>query len=1025
MNAYLFNQLRKARPFSIVAVTTLLSTAGWACFTPDRAQQLAKSHPDPTFSAQATHSHQRSQLPFVLAESSNCEQGFADIFPCENIDLLAHIPLIDIGGGSGSDSWGWRDPQTGREYAIIGRSNGVAFVDVSDPQNVIYMGNLPRPSNVGNTVWADIKVYKDHAFMVADAVLNYGMQVFDLTQLRGITNPPVTFSATASYSGFNQAHNIAINTDTGFAYAVGGETCLGGLHMIDIREPQLPEFAGCFSADGYSHDVQCVIYTGPDTDYQQHEICFASNEDTLTIVDVSDKQNPRQLSRTSYSFTGYTHQGWLTADQQYFVMDDELDEQTFVSITGTRTITLDVGDLDNPRVAGFHRANGQSIDHNQYVVGDYTYQANYRRGLRVLHLDDAATGTMSEVAFFDTFPEGDGNGFSGAWNVYPFFPSGNILISDAERGFFLVRPSIDTGLTELNGGNGDDFTPVPIEFGHSGAWFNSERDGEGWQVEVLSADSAVSFWHTYPAGAGNSEGQFWMGGPGRIEGDQIIVDNVFSTSGPVFGPDFDPADVGRTPWGRFIIEFADCGHGRITYEGPPEFGSGTVMIERLTGNPRMPCGVDPDAFPAPVDGLPGISGNWFDPAHDGEGWFIQEVAPGVAVLSWLTYNDQGEQVWFVGVGQWNGRTLIVPRLQITRGTAFGDDFNAADVIREAWGAVQFVFLDCNTATVSYAANLAIFGQGFLEPVRLTRSQSLPCAFDPLGDLSSGQWNSRNEAPKLSELPSVVLGDAIYLGGGYQTGFRSRAEFWRFRPALNEWTQLSDLPQARDHSMMTVFAGDIYFFGGFLTQFEQAETASAWRYDPAIDEWQTITAMPGARAAGGAASVGEHIYILGGDRETIDRYTPATDSWVSFALDEAVGRDHSAVVVYQEEIWLIGGRANGRAHTAVTIFNPLTGVSRPGPSLQRGRSGFGATVHDGQIIVGGGEDFAPPETIGSVEYFNPESGLWQFAPNLPTPVHGVSAVSLDGTVYFLLGSTFTGGVNNPGVVQSYTNTPAAQ
>ena len=411
-----------------------------ACMTPERASVLGKNHPDPGFVTRIAHAHAPNPIEYRLDQATGCENGTADGFPCQAINLVGHIPLSEIGGGTGSDSWGWTDPETGKEWAIIGRSNGVAFVDVSDPGNIVYTANLPRPGDVGNNVWADVKVYKNHAFMVADAVSNYGMQVFDLTRLRDIQNPPVTLSADAEYSAFNSAHNIAINTDTGFAYIVGGDTCNGGPHMVDIRNPQSPEFAGCFADDGYSHDIQCVVYRGPDNEHNGKEICFASNEDTLTVIDVTDKSKPVQLSRTPYEQTGYTHQGWLTENQDYFIMDDELDELNQPAIDTTRTLTMDVSDLDQPALAGDHLADGASIDHNQYVVGNYTYQANYRRGLRVLKLDDLSTGSMTEVAYFDTYPEGDGNGFDGAWNIYPFFPSGNLLISDFNRGFFLVRP---------------------------------------------------------------------------------------------------------------------------------------------------------------------------------------------------------------------------------------------------------------------------------------------------------------------------------------------------------------------------------------------------------------------------------------------------------------------------------------------------------------------------------------------------------------------------------------------------------
>ncbi len=430
----------------IWALSALAISAGaWACFTPDRAAQLALTHPDPEFVNMAMHAHDSNPIPyFGPSGETPCVDGFADIFPCSNVSLLAHLPLPEIGGSgsSGSDSWGWEDPQTGIEYAIVGRSNGVAFVSLEDPLNPVYLGSLNRRAGVSNSVWADIKVYQDHAFMVADNAGPYGMEVFDLTALREVVNPPVTFTAIANYTGFQEAHNIAINEDSGFAFAIGGETCNGGLHMVklfDEMDQLLLSFEGCFSSDGYTHDVQCVTYRGPDADYQDSEICVASNEDTVTVVNVSDKANPTQLARVGYVGEGYTHQGWLTGDQKYFVVDDELDESQFGH--NTRTYVWDMSDLDNPVLNGFTEASGSSIDHNQYTLGNFTYQANYRRGLRILRLSNPDNAELEEVAFFDTFPAGDGNGFSGAWNVYPFFRSGAVLISDANRGFFLVKPT--------------------------------------------------------------------------------------------------------------------------------------------------------------------------------------------------------------------------------------------------------------------------------------------------------------------------------------------------------------------------------------------------------------------------------------------------------------------------------------------------------------------------------------------------------------------------------------------------------
>ena len=229
-------------------------------------------------------------------------------------------------------------------------------------------------------------MFADHAFIVSEA-LNHGMQVFDLKQLRDVVSPPVTFTETAHYAGFGSTHTLAMNSRTGFAYAAGTRTCEGGLHVVDVRTPTAPRAAGCFSFDGYTHETQCVVYDGPDTFYQGREICFNSNEDTLTVVDATDKVEQVQLSRTGYGGSAYTHQGWLTEDQRFFLVNDEGDETAFKH--STRTWIWDVSDLDAPVLATYYDGPTPSIDHNLYIRGNLVYESNYRSGLRVLDASES------------------------------------------------------------------------------------------------------------------------------------------------------------------------------------------------------------------------------------------------------------------------------------------------------------------------------------------------------------------------------------------------------------------------------------------------------------------------------------------------------------------------------------------------------------------------------------------------------------------------------------------------------------
>jgi choice-of-anchor B domain-containing protein len=376
--------------------------------------------------------------PAVKLESrpeTACSGGMAGSYPCNDVDLMAFLPHAEIGGGNGNDIWGWTDPENGREYALVGRTTGTAFVDITNPSQPVYVGNLP--AHGPPSVWRGIKVFANHAFIVSEAI-DHGLQVFDLTALRTVTAPPVTFAETAHYAGFGSTHTLALNTRTGFAYAAGTRTCEGGLHVVDVRMPAAPRAAGCFSFDGYTHEAQCVIYEGPDKLHAGREICLNSNEDTLTIVDATDKHELVQLSRTGYGGSAYTHQGWLTDDQRFFLVNDEGDEQAFGH--RTRTWIWDVADLDAPVLTGYYDGSTSSIDHNLYVRGNLVYESNYRSGLRILDASGIAQGMLREVGFFDIYPADDRASFNGAWTSYPFFASGSVIINGIEQGLFVVRP---------------------------------------------------------------------------------------------------------------------------------------------------------------------------------------------------------------------------------------------------------------------------------------------------------------------------------------------------------------------------------------------------------------------------------------------------------------------------------------------------------------------------------------------------------------------------------------------------------
>ena len=390
----------------------------------------------------------------VKGKEQDCsDAGKVGEFECGSTALSSFLPITAIGGKRGTrmnDNWGWTDPVTGAEIAILGRTDGSSFVDVSNPANPRYLGDLPKTKGSPPAAWRDMKIYKDHVFIVADNAGEHGMQVFDLTRLRNVRTPQV-FTPDVTYDRINSAHNIVSNEETGFMYTVGtsggGETCGGGYHMIDVRTPKKPKFAGCFgdprtgrAGTGYSHDAQCVTYRGPDTRYTGKEICVGSNETAISIADLSDKKNPVAISRASYPNVAYAHQAWLTDDHKYLYLNDEGDESQGQGEAGkgTRTLVWDLTDLSDPILVKEHVGTSRAIDHNLYVKGDRMYQANYTSGLRILDISDPKN--PKEVGFMDTHPGDDGTpSFNGAWSVYPYFKSGTIIVTSIGEGVFFVK----------------------------------------------------------------------------------------------------------------------------------------------------------------------------------------------------------------------------------------------------------------------------------------------------------------------------------------------------------------------------------------------------------------------------------------------------------------------------------------------------------------------------------------------------------------------------------------------------------
>lgn len=371
-----------------------------------------------------------------------CVNGFAGIYPCQNVDLLAVMNLAQLGTVTNvADLWGWTDPLTGKEYAIVGTRTGTAFVDLSTPTAPVRVGFLPSHNGV-SSLWRDVDVSGNWCYVGSEAA-GHGLQIFDLTRLRTVTNPPVVFTEDGHYAGFGNSHTIYADKEAPYVYAVGTGLFSGGLVVVNVSNPLAPSLAGAYGDGGYIHENNVITYNGPDLTHVGKRISLnfhINANDRVTFVDVTDPSDMSLIGNTApYPGARLCHQGWVTADHRFLLMNDEGDEGA-PNNYNTRTHIFNIEDLEAPTYAGFFSGPNPSYDHNLYVHQDLVWQANYSSGMHILDAANVSNASLSLVALFDTYTANNGKNYDGAWGNYPYFESGIVIVSSYAEGLFVLRP---------------------------------------------------------------------------------------------------------------------------------------------------------------------------------------------------------------------------------------------------------------------------------------------------------------------------------------------------------------------------------------------------------------------------------------------------------------------------------------------------------------------------------------------------------------------------------------------------------
>ena len=408
----------------------------------------------------------------TIAEEVKCVDGKASSFSCNDVDLIGRMTLSDFSLNPNliNDVWGYKDLNDGTEYAVVGLYNGVSVVNVTDPQNPVEVASLAG----GGSLHRDIKVYqyydedaqryKAYAYVSSD--LYEGIEILDLNDLAN------SLTIVGRHSEGGRAHNVYIsNVDHGTGMALDGFDAYlhlpispegGAFDISALTNPIAPEFIKVVSQTE-GHDIVSFIVTDDRTSQCQsgHNPCeiivnFSGSGKVIELWDVTDKQASFLISSISYTDSSYPHSGWMSDDGMFLFAQDEADELNHNLKTTMRTI--DISDLANPVVSNVWSGPTSAIDHNGMTLGQYYYMSNYTRGLTVLDVSDS--NQPEHVAYFDTYSTSDNTEFEGAWGVFPFLPSGKILVSDMTNGLFILSMNANPDIDDFS--STDDTPPVSM-----------------------------------------------------------------------------------------------------------------------------------------------------------------------------------------------------------------------------------------------------------------------------------------------------------------------------------------------------------------------------------------------------------------------------------------------------------------------------------------------------------------------------------------------------------------------------------
>lgn len=332
-----------------------------------------------------------------------------------NVQQFAHMPISSFMVPSElNDIWGWVD-SAGNEYAIVGMNDGTSIIDLSDPlspQEVLFVPGM-------NSIWRDIKTYGNYAYVTTEAM--NGLLIIDLSNLPDSANTNTYLYTGPSNAQWQRAHNIYID-ERGYAYIFGANRGSGGAIILDLNQDPTQPVEIADINNWYVHDGMVKGDT----------LFLANGNNSLfSVWDVSNPSTPVLLAQNP-TVGFYSHNIWSSDDGNYIYTTEE--------DNGGHLSEFNITDLNNIDLTDKIQAEpGNNImPHNAFYINDYIVNSYYTTGIQIF--DVQSKGNIVNVGHFDTSPNFSGPGSNGCWGVYPYLPSGIIIASDIENGFFVLDP---------------------------------------------------------------------------------------------------------------------------------------------------------------------------------------------------------------------------------------------------------------------------------------------------------------------------------------------------------------------------------------------------------------------------------------------------------------------------------------------------------------------------------------------------------------------------------------------------------